>query len=307
MDFKQIEAFISVAKFKSFSKAANTIFLSQPTISSHIASLERELNVQLFDRTSKEVYLTPAGATFLEYAINIINTRNNAIYNLSNFNTTISGKLNLSASTTPCNSLVPDLIKKFSRLYPNVRFNITEQSSRDIIKDILNINCEIAIVGTTIKNAKIKSYKLMEDNLVLISSTALNIPDEITVDDLIKYKFILREKNSATRNTLDAALELKGINSNLLNVFCEVNTLDNLLQFVKLGAGVSIISEKISFDYINNSKIKISKIKDLLLKRNLYLIINSKRTLTPIANAFFSMCKEIFSLKEYEEQEFKNL
>ncbi|MGV8984073.1 selenium metabolism-associated LysR family transcriptional regulator [Clostridium sp.] len=301
MDFKQIEAFISVARFKSFSKAASTIFLSQPTISSHIASLERELNVQLFDRTSKEVYLTPAGKSFLEYAINIVNTRNNAISNLSNFNTLISGKLNLSASTTPCNSLVPDLIKNFSHLYPDVRFNITEQSSGNIIKEILDLHCEIAIVGTTIKNSKIKSYKLMEDNLVLISSTDMNVPDEVTLKDLLKYKFIIREKNSATRITLDAALESKGINPDLLNVFCEVNTLDNLLQFVKLGTGVSIISDKISFDYIDSSKIKISKITDLLLKRNLYLIINSKRTLTPIANAFFSMCKDMFSLIEYEE------
>lgn len=298
MDFKQIEAFISVAKFKSFSKAATTIFLSQPTISSHIASLERELNVQLFDRTSKEVYLTPAGESFLGYAINIINTRNNAISNISDFNTKISGKLNLSASTTPCNSLVPDLIKNFSELYPDVRFNITEKSSGDIIKAILDLDCEIGIVGTTINNSKIKSYKLIEDNLVLASSTDLNIPDEITLADLLKYKFIIREKNSATRSTLDESLEEKGINPNLLNVFCEVNNLDNLLQFVKQGTGVSIISEKIGFDYIDKSKIKISKIKDLVLKRNLYLIINSNRTLTPIANAFFNMCTDMFSLKD---------
>jgi DNA-binding transcriptional LysR family regulator len=301
MDFKQIEAFISVARLKSFSKAANTIFLSQPTISSHIASLERELCVQLFDRTSKEVFLTPAGESFLEYAINIISIRNNAIANLSDFNTTISGKLNLSASTTPCNSLVPDLIKRFSGLYPDVRFNITEQSSGDIIKDILDLNCEIGIVGNTIKNPKIKSYKLMEDNLVLVSSTELNIPDEITLTDLLKYKFIIREKNSATRSTLDTALESRGINPNLLNIFCEVNNLDNLLQFVKLGTGVSIISEKICFDYIDSSKIKISRITDLFLKRNLYLIVNSKRTLTPIAAAFFNMCTEMFSLKEFKE------
>lgn len=300
MDFKQIEAFTNVANFKSFSKAASTIFLSQPTISSHIASLEKELNVQLFDRTSKVVYLTPAGESFLEYAINLINTRNNAISTLSNFNTKISGKLNLWASTTPCNSLVPDLIKKFSGLYPDVRFNITEQGSSDIIKNILDLNCEIGIVGTTIKNGKIKSYKLMEDELVLVSSIGLNIPDEITLVDLLKYKFILRDKKSATRSTLYTALESKGINPNSLNVFCEVNNLDNLLQFVKLGTGVSIISKKISFDYIDRSKIKISTISDLLLKRNLYLIVNSKRTLTPVANAFFSMCVEMFSLSECE-------
>lgn len=301
MDFKQIEAFTSVANFKSFSKAASTIFLSQPTISSHIASLEKELNVQLFDRTSKVVYLTPAGESFLEYAINLINTRNNAISNLSNFNTKVSGNLNLWASTTPCNSLVPDLIKKFSGLYPDVRYSITELGSGDIIKNILDLNCEIGIVGTTIKNGKIKSYKLMEDELVLVSSIDLNIPDEITLKDLLKYKFILRDRKSATRSTLYTALESKGINPNLLNVFCEVNNLDNLLQFVKLGTGVSIISKKISFDYVNRSKIKISTISDLLLKRNLYLIVNSKRTLTPVANAFFNMCQEMFSLSEFEE------
>jgi DNA-binding transcriptional LysR family regulator len=141
----------------------------------------------------------------------------------------------------------------------------------------------------------------MEDDLVLVSNTDLNIPDEITLSDLLKYKFIIREKNSATRSTLDTALESKGINPKLLNIFCEVNNLDNLLQFVKLGTGVSIISEKICLDYIDSSKIKISKITDLRLKRNLYLIVNSKRTLTPIANAFFDMCKEMFSLEDSKE------
>lgn len=105
MDFKQIEAFISVAKFKSFSKAANRTFLSQPTISSHISNLERELSVQLFDRTSKEIILTAAGESFLEYALAIINTRNEAINHVSIFNETISGKLNLAVALLPATLL----------------------------------------------------------------------------------------------------------------------------------------------------------------------------------------------------------
>jgi DNA-binding transcriptional LysR family regulator len=79
MDFKQIEAFVNVAKYKSFSKAAEAIYLSQPTISSHIASLENELGVILFDRNGKEVRLTRAGSIFIEYAVNLINIRNTAI------------------------------------------------------------------------------------------------------------------------------------------------------------------------------------------------------------------------------------
>ncbi len=143
MDFKQLEAFISVAKLRSFSKAANAIYLSQPTISSHISSLEKELRLQLFDRTSKEVNLTPAGESFLQYANDIINTRNHAITELSNFNNNISGKLNISASTTPCNAILPSLINKFNELYSNVKFNVKEQGSVGIIKDILDLNCEI--------------------------------------------------------------------------------------------------------------------------------------------------------------------
>jgi len=148
MDFKQLEAFITVSKLRSFSKAANAIYLSQPTISSHISSLERELNIQLFDRTSKEVNLTPIGESFLQYANDIINIRNNAITDLSNFNNNITGILNISASTTPCNSLLPSLVSNFSELYSNVKFNIKEQGSVSIIKDIIDLKCEIGLVGT---------------------------------------------------------------------------------------------------------------------------------------------------------------
>lgn len=295
MDFKQIEAFISVAKLKSFSKAANTIFLSQPTISSHISSLERELNIQLFDRTSKEVNLTPAGESFLDYAVDIINTRNHAIVALSDFNSNISGKLNLSASTTPCNSIVPILTKKFSSLYPEVTFNINEQNSGKIIKDIINLESELGIVGTSINHDKIKSYKLLEDELVVISHPSLNLPRELEIKDLLKYKFIFREKNSATRKTFEDLVS-EQFDTNKLNVLCEVNNLDTLVQFVKTGMGISIVSSKIYENSSSDNKLTESKIKDLNLKRNIYLIMNSKRTLTPTARAFFYMCKEDFNL-----------
>jgi len=211
MDFKQLEAFITVSKLRSFSKAANAIYLSQPTISSHISSLEKELNIQLFDRTSKEVNLTPVGESFLQYANDIINLRNNAITDLSNFNNNITGVLNIAASTTPCNSLLPTLVSTFSELYSNVKFNIKEQGSVSIIKDIIDLKCEIGLVGTIIDNSKINSYKIMEDELVIVSNPKLNLPETISIDDLIKYPFIIREKESATRHTLEAQLHASKI------------------------------------------------------------------------------------------------
>ena len=297
MDFKQLEAFLSVAKLRSFSKAANAIYLSQPTISSHISSLEKELKIQLFDRTSKEVNLTPAGESFLQYANDIINTRNHAVTELSSFNTNVSGRLNISASTTPCNSILPNLISKFSELYSNVRFNVKEQGSVGIIKDILDLNCEIGLVGTSIDNPKIDCYKIMEDELVIVSSSILNLPDRLNPEDLLKYNFIIREKDSATRQTLETSLGNSNIDINKLKVLCEVNNVDAQLKFVKLGMGISIMSKTLCEEYFKNGSLKASIINDISLKRNIYLIISSKRTLTPIATAFFNMCNQLFKLK----------
>lgn len=297
MDFKQLEAFITVSKLKSFSKAANAIYLSQPTISSHISSLERELNIQLFDRTSKEVNLTPIGESFLQYATDIINTRNNAIADLANFNNNISGDLNLSASTTPCNSLLPSLVSKFSDMYPTVKFNIKEQGSRKIINDIIDLNCEIGLVGTMINNPKINSYKIMEDELVVISSSKLHLPKVITIDELIKYPFIIREKESATRQTLEDNFQGHNIDLNKLKTVCEVDNIHCQLKFVSLGFGISIISKSLFDESILNDTIRFSKIKDIDLKRDIFLVVSSKRTLTPTAKAFFNMCVETFNLK----------
>ncbi|MBU5592335.1 LysR family transcriptional regulator [Clostridium sp. MSJ-4] len=299
MDFKQIEAFISVARLKSFSKAANSIYLSQPTISSHISSLEKELSVQLFDRNSKEVNLTPAGRCFLDYALDIINIRNNAITNLCDFNNTICGTLNISASTTPCNTIVPGLINMFSQKYPEITFNINEKSSGEIIEDIIDLECEIGLVGNVGKNDKIKNYCLVEDDLVLISNPSMNIPEEINLEDLSDYKFIMREKNSATRKTFEEGIAAKDFPLNKVNVICEVNNLDTLIQFVKTGTGVAIVSKDVGLDYVQAGKLKMTKIKGLDLKRYIYLVINSKRTLTPTARAFFKFCVKEFNINDF--------
>lgn len=301
MDFKQLEAFITVAKLKSFSKAANAIYLSQPTISSNISSLEKELKIQLFDRTSKEVNLTPAGESFLEYATDIINTRNNAIADMTNFNSNISGRLHVSASTTPCNSILPELISNFNNTYSNVKFNIKEQGSVGIIKDILDLNCEIGLVGTMIHNSKIKSYKIIDDELVIVSHRSLNLPDVVKPSDLINYKFIIRERESATRKTFESSLINNDIDINKLKVLCEVNNLDAQIKLLKLGMGVSVLSKSLCDDLVNCSNIKISTIQGLSLKRSIYLIVSSRRTLTPIATAFFNMCKDMYDFKCVEK------
>lgn len=297
MDFKQIEAFINVAKYKSFSKAAASSFLSQPAISSHISSLEKDLKIQLFDRTSKEVALTPAGESFLNYAIDILNTRDKAISTLSSFNDIVEGNLYLSASTTPCNTLVPGLLKHFHASYPNVHFNVTEISSGQIIENIIKFDSELGIVGNMVNDEKIESFKLVEDELVVISPASFNLPEELSLKDLLKHDFIMREKNSATRKTFEDMLHSKEVNISNLKVPYEVNSLDTMLQFVKAGLGVSVVSSQVCSDYVSCGILRESRIKNLPMTRNIYLVVSSKRTLTPTAKAFFSMCRDKYKFE----------
>ncbi len=287
VDFKQIEAFINVAKYKSFSKAAEAIFLSQPTISAHIASLEQELNVALFDRHGKEVRLTHAGSLFLEHAINLVNIRNTAIVNISEYENSISGRLSISSSTTPCRFLLPSLVKSFNDTYPDVTFSIKEDNTRNVVEHILSSESDVGIVGEVISDSRLSFEKICSDRLVVISNSS-ELSKTISLDELLHQRFILREKGSATRNAFEKGLKSKGYTSERLKVFAEVSSLEAVLQFVKSGSGVSIVSEMACQDYISTGLIKKHFINGMDISRDIFIVNHNKRTLPPVAKAFYS-------------------
>lgn len=290
MDFKQIEAFINVAKFKSFSKAAEAIYLSQPTISAHIASLEQELDMSLFDRHGKDVRLTKAGTLFLEYALNLINIRNTAISSLSEFDSKISGNLNIASSTTPCRFILPSFVKSFYGIYPEVHFSIKEDSTKNVIEQVLSGDADIGMVGEVIDDSRLSYTKIGDDRLVLISNKS-DLPKNIKIKDITRLPFILREKGSATRNVFEHSLKGKGYSADKLEVFAEVSSLEAVLQFVKSGLGVSIVSELACNDYLSTGLIKMHHIEDLDITRNIYIVTHLKRTLPPTAKAFYKHIK----------------
>ncbi|WP_048570672.1 selenium metabolism-associated LysR family transcriptional regulator [Clostridium cylindrosporum] len=286
MDFKQIEAFVNVAKYKSFSKAADAIYLSQPTISAHIASLEQELGITLFDRNGKDIRLTHGGSLFLEYAINLINIRNTAITNLADYNNKIAGKLTIASSTAPCRFILPKLVTVFKSLYDDVTFDIKEQSTKDVVDMIIGGESEIGIVGEILKDSRLKYLKISDDNLVLVSNKK-NLPEELELEDIFNECFILREKGSATRRTFEDALEAQGFPPSKLKIFAEVSSLEAVLQFVKNGTGVSVVSELACEDYIKSGLIRKHIVKGLNISREIFAVIHTKRTLSPASKAFY--------------------
>src|SRR5699024_4585027 len=117
MDMKQLEAFVAVIKYNSFTKAANHIYLSQPTISSHVRSLEKELEVQLIVRTGKDVYPTSSGKELFIQAQNILNIRDEAINRIKGIDSKIKKDISIVASSVPAQYLLPRLIADFQKDY----------------------------------------------------------------------------------------------------------------------------------------------------------------------------------------------
>ena len=147
MEFNQLESFISVVKHKSFSKAARELFLTQPSISNNIQNLEKELGAVLLDRKGKTIALTDSGKIFYRYALELINTREQAIHSIKDHLNKIEGKIELKASSIPEQYILPYIIKDFTKIYPKVTFSIIHKNSMDIIDDILIGKESFGIVG----------------------------------------------------------------------------------------------------------------------------------------------------------------
>lgn len=136
MDFRHLESFAAVAKTRSFSKAADLLFLTQPTISNHVNHLEGEMNTLLINRNNKRIHLTPAGEMLLRHVLVILNERDQALFDLE-YKGEITGTLDIASSSTPERYLLTDLLCSFSARYPNVRFNLMRLDSRQVL-DRLN-------------------------------------------------------------------------------------------------------------------------------------------------------------------------
>jgi len=299
MDFKQIDAFVNVAKYKSFSKAAEAIYLSQPTVSAHIASLEEELNKQLFDRRGKDIRLTPSGNLFLEYALSMINTRNNAILNLSELDKKIVGNLTIATSTTPLRTIIPELLAKYHSIYPEITFDIKEKSAHKVIDLLLKDEVDLGFASEIIPDEKLSYTKIKNDSLILISNNK-TLPDILSVDDILKLPFIIRENGSATRHIIDNLIKTLGYSIQNLKLSAVVSSLEAVLQLVKSDFGISIVSETACNDYITAGYIRKHGLllpdSNPTLTQDFYMITYLKRTMTPLAKSFLTHTLDYFSL-----------
>ena len=299
MDIRQLETFIQVARLKSFSKAAEKLFITQPTVTNHIQNLEQELGTLLINRSGKNISLTDAGALFYKHAINIINSCEMAKFDLSAYKGSVRGHLHIYSSSVPRKYILPKILAEFAKKYPYVKYTLNNKDSKNIVNSILEGDTDFGIVGAKFPSNKLKYIELFVDELLVITPNTKNFSkpnySTITIDELFKEKIILREEGSGTRHILEMKLKDKGISKNELNIVGYIEDVETIKELVSLGFGISFMSKRGVADDVKLNKYKAYYVEDLELKRKFYFVYHSKRQLSPLNETFKSFVLDIIS------------
>ncbi len=295
IDFKHLETFCRIAGLKSFSKAADDLLLTQPTVSGHILSLEQSLSLRLFDRTSREVRLTKAGKVFLEYASKILSLRKDLLNALSEFSEGIRGDLSLGASTIPGEYLLPKLIGDFKREHPRSVLSLKIADTKEIIQYVLQDGVEFGIIGAKLNHPSLRYEKYEEDEIVVVAPPdhPLTRRKRVNLEELLKEPWIIREEGSGTQIASEKALRKKGKSLRQFNVVMEMGSTSSVKEGVKARLGLAFISQRATGEEVRQgvlSRIDVEGVGPIL--RQIYIVSHRGRTLSPIGLEFLRFLKK---------------
>jgi DNA-binding transcriptional LysR family regulator len=288
MDLRRLEIFAKVAELGSFSRAAEALFLTQPTVSEHVRGLEDELGVQLLDRLGRGATPTRAGQLCLDYARRILSLAREARQAIDQFQGRMSGELVVGGSTIPGEYLLPALIGQFKTKYPEISISLMIGPSREVTGWVEDGRVEVGVVGAHPSARVLESRELMSDELVLVvpSGHAWSGRAVVTLAEVRTEPIILRERGSGSRQAFERALEDAGLDLSAFRIAGEMASTQAIKQAVRAGVGLSLISKRAVEDECKARLLHCVKVKDLRVSRSFYLVTHRDRTRSPLANAF---------------------
>lgn len=274
MEFKQLQSFAAVVDYGSFTKASEKLFISQPTISTHIRMLEEELQSCLLVRTTKSIDLTPRGQEFYECAISILSLKNNL---LESWNNEAKNTIHLGASTIPSAYLLPELLPAYKKLQPETYFNIHQSDSQGILEKILEGRFNLGLVGMTCEDERFCFEPFYNDQMVLITPKTPYFAQfqtkQLPLNTILSSEpIILREEGSGSRKFVYELLEKLNIPESSLQVTARLNDQESIKNLVANGLGISVISKAAACSPGSDQKLLIFDLPTATNSRSLYLV-----------------------------------
>ena len=298
MNLKQLEAFVEVAEGGSFSKAAKNLYLTQPTISAHISALEKELEVRLFVRNTKEVSLSVEGQTLYKYASQMVDLEKRIEEEFGERRKLGKRCITIAASTIPSQYLLPRILARFNEKYPGEQIKMIESDSARVVNQVVEHMVDIGFTGTVLEKKHCKYVPFYKDELVIITPNTeeyqrwAKAPGDISW--VLEEPVIMREEGSGTKKEAEKQLRSAGIRPEHMNVIASIENQEAIKNSVCRGMGVSILSKLAAADKIEDGSVLAFPIPGADRGRNINVVYNKNNQLSVSAERFLKIVQEVY-------------
>ncbi|WP_410768164.1 selenium metabolism-associated LysR family transcriptional regulator [Fontibacillus sp. BL9] len=288
LNYHQLHIFYTVAERGSFSAAAQALHMTQPAVTMQIQALEDYFGSKLLIRSTKKIELTEAGHTLFPFALRSMELMRETEKAMSRFTSMLEGRLQLGASLTIGEYVLPRLLGPFGKQHPHISIALKVMNTTQIIEDIVSHQLNFGLVEAPVHHPDMVSEPVMEDELKLIvpAEHPLAAKGRIKLGEALTYPFVLREKGSGTRQVMEAELERRGFRPERLETVMELGSTGAVKSAVEAGLGVTIISPSSVKHEQALGILKVVDIEDAEFKRKFYSI-HLKSTLLPVSAVTF--------------------
>lgn len=292
MNFRQLEVFVSIVDYMNFSKVAKKLYLSQPTVSAQLKSLEDELQTQLVKRSTKAVEITSNGKKAYLYAKQILELRDKFTTDFSKVN---EERIYIGASSVPGQIILPKLLVKFYE-QETCEFRTHFGDSMEIIEKVKSGILDLGLVGTKVEDSQLKFEKICNDELVFITPNTeyYRALDECEDDmmQLLGERILMRESSSGTCTEIMKFFADKEVKFDELDVLAYTNDSGIVVNSVIEGLGISIISRKLIEPEVAKGRLLAFSFPNEKLYRDLYVCYTNTPYMPPLINKFINFIRK---------------
>jgi len=287
MELNQLRGFYTLARERSFSKAASRLSLTQPAISLQIKALEAELGEPLFERHRKAVRLTAAGEVLYQHVHTVLATLEEAKSDIAGLRQLLRGHLAVGASDTSCTYIFPEVIGQFRSQYPEVRLDIRNNKSSRILQLVMDNEVDFGVVTLPLAHHQVTTqivYRCI-DVLICPCDHPLSRKRTVSLQEISTYPLLVFPQGSTTRSLLEAAFRQAGLS---LNVAMNLGSVEVIKRFVEIGLGVSIVPRIAIADEVQSGRLAAVPIR-ALPAREMGLVEHKSKRRSAAATAFLDL------------------
>jgi DNA-binding transcriptional LysR family regulator len=290
MDFDQLHTFLEIVRLKSFSKAAQTCFRTQPAISAQVRQLEQELRADLFERFGSRISLTTAGKIFAEYASQMLELRRRAQDAIAELERNPRGELVIAANEATCIYVLPQVFSQYRQLFPAVQLQVDRSYGSRVVEAVMENSADFGLTQLPVEEKRLQVVNIHRDEIRLIVSAGHPLAERKTVSpqDLTEH-FLLLPKSGKTRSRLNEWLEAV---EDELRVSMELDSTEMMKRFVMAGLGVTFLAVSNCREEIAAGRLGAISLSPEPMIRRLGLIYRKDKALSKAALGFIQVVLE---------------